>query len=520
MGDLKKKVVIVGAGPAGLTAAYELLTRAGDRFDVTVLEGENCVGGISRTINVRGNRIDIGGHRFFSKSDWVMNWWAHMLPIRHDKSEDLEIFYQGNSRTVPVASSEDDDGNVFLVRDRLSRIYFAGKLFAYPLRANLDTARKLGLIRCILFGWSYAIAQVIPRRPERSLEDFLINRFGRRLYAQFFRDYTEKVWGRSCSEISAEWGAQRIKGLSIASALRHAIRKLSGSKESIEHTSLIERFFYPRLGPGQLWEAVAAKVESLGGRLHMRARVDRVELQDHKVSCVIARMLTDSTESRHDADFVISTMPVRDLVLAFSPPAPECVRDVASRLEYRDFITVGLLLSDILLKDPQQPDAPLRDNWIYIQEPGVFVGRLQIFNNWSPDLVASAETIWIGMEYFCTENDEMWQRSDQEIKNLACSEIEKLGIGRVDAVLDAEVIRIKKAYPGYFGAYDKFPLVREHIDRIDNLFLVGRNGMHRYNNQDHSMLTAKLAADMIIDEQNDKSAIWSINIDDEYHEQK
>jgi protoporphyrinogen oxidase len=495
-----------------------------------VLEATGDIGGLAKTVNYKGNRIDIGGHRFFSKSDWVMDWWLHMLPLVRedavdDKGRELLIAYQGKRRSVhadPMARRTDE--HVMLVRSRLSRIYFDGKFFDYPLKADLNTALKLGIWRCAAFAISYLLARIFPRRPERTLEDFFINRFGRRLYLQFFKSYTEKVWGTSCENISAEWGAQRVKSLSISKALRHALLKLFGIRRQdvgqAEQTSLIERFLYPKYGPGWMWETTAERLRQRGVSIQLRAQAARVEQRDGRI-CAVYAITADGVEQRYRADHVISTMPVRDLVLGLKPEPPARVREIASGLDYRDFITVGLLYKR--LQPNPSGEGPLNlvpDNWIYVQEAGVKVGRLQIFNNWSPYMVRDANTVWIGLEYFCREGDELWQMPDDQLIRLAVQEMHLLRLAVPADNLDGVVIRMPKAYPGYYGSYAHFEEIRDYLDRIPNLFLVGRNGMHRYNNQDHSMLSAKLAVEAILSGSSDKSSIWGVNIDDEYHEEQ
>jgi protoporphyrinogen oxidase len=521
---MRPRVLIIGAGPAGLTAAHELACAGVP--EVVVLEATRTVGGLAQSINHNGNRIDIGGHRFFSKSDWVMDWWLRMLPLAsndHDHAE-LQLAYQGMERGLAsAATARESDPRVMLVRRRLSRIYFAGKFFDYPLKANFDTALKLGLSRCAAFAASYAWAKLFPRRPETSLEDFFINRFGRRLYRQFFKDYTEKVWGTSCDRISAQWGAQRVKSLSVGKALRHAVlrpfRRAGGGLGAAEQTSLIERFLYPKYGPGLMWEVVAEKLRECGVRLVFDARVERIEHGDGRIRAVHAARPGGLAE-RFDAEAVVSSMPVRDVVLGLAPEAPASVRSIAAGLEYRDFIIVGLLYRRLL--PSAGGDGPLNlvpDNWIYVQEPGVKVGRLQIFNNWSPYLVRDADTVWIGMEYFCREGDELWSRPDAELVQLGIEEMRRLRLADPADRLDSVVVRMPKAYPGYYGAYENFGEVRRYLDGFANLFLVGRNGMHRYNNQDHSMLSAKRAVEAILAGSSDKTPIWNVNIDDEYHEE-
>jgi len=515
----KPLVIIIGAGPAGLTAALELV-RDG-RMQPLVLEASNDVGGISRTVEYKGNRMDIGGHRFFSKSDWVMNWWREILPIAAADAT-VEIAYQGQRRTVgadgTVASGS---GLVMLVRNRLSRIYFLRKYFDYPIKLNATTLTNLGPLRLLRIGVSYVWAMLFPRRPERSLEDFLFNRFGGELYRTFFKDYTEKVWGVPCDRISAEWGAQRIKGLSIIEALRHALRQRFGSTPQATKTSLIEHFLYPRLGPGQMWQEVARRVIEGGGEIRFGQQVKGLRHEGGRVLAVLAADAAGQVAAVA-ADYAISTMPVKDLVAGMQPPAPDDVREVAAALPYRDFITVGLLVSRMRANrqaHSSRADNMPPDNWIYIQERDVRIGRLQVFNNWSPDLVADEGKVWLGLEYFCQEGDDLWQQADQAMIDLAAGELEKIGMIDRGDVLDGTVIRVPKTYPAYFGAYEQFPRVRAWLDGLENLYLVGRNGMHRYNNQDHSMLTAKLAVEAILDGKVGKAAIWAVNIDDDYHEQ-
>ncbi len=518
-----KTAVIIGAGPAGLTAALELLRRSGIR--PVILEADDCVGGISRTVNYKGNRIDIGGHRFFSKSDWVMDWWREILPVEAEAGQPLAISYQNKTRTVTGDGSHGDQ--VLMVRGRLSRIYYLRKFFDYPLKLTPATLANLGIVRVIRVGSSYVWARLFPRKPERSLEDFLVNRFGRQLYLTFFKDYTEKVWGVPCQEISAEWGAQRIKGLSIGKALMHALGKLfrrdGGADRKRTNTSLIEQFLYPRFGPGQMWEVVAEQVLAKGGQLHYRHQVRGLSLEDGEIRSVRALDLASGREVEFPCDYVISTMPVRDLVRGMGDTVPAEVRDIALALPYRDFITVGLLVEK-MRPNPQSrsalPNHMPPDNWIYIQESDVKVGRLQIFNNWSPGMVADPNRIWMGLEYFCNEGDALWEMSDEALRQLARDEMAKMNLIDPADVVDSIVIRMPKAYPAYFGAYARFDVVRKFLDGIGNLYPVGRNGMHRYNNQDHSMLTARLAVDNILAGITDKSNIWAVNIDDEYHEEK
>ncbi len=499
------RIVIIGAGPAGLTAAYELCKKG---YAPIVLEESSEMGGISRTVNYKGNRMDIGGHRFFSKSDTVMQWWKQFIPVQENMGSGSE--------------TSDTEEAVMLIRQRRSRILFQRKLFDYPLSVNIATILKLSFPRCIRIGISYIWIRLRPIRDEKSLEDFFINRFGRELYNTFFRSYTEKVWGVACHEISPEWGAQRIKGLSMRKALFHALRSTTPPKkpdiaQRTTETSLITTFLYPKYGPGQLWEKVAVEILRMGGEIRINSKAVAIETGQNGIETVLVE--NDENHSTIPCDRLISSMPVKDLISAMGGGVPSSVIDVANGLQYRDFITVGVLLKSWRLKDGKNSNL-IQDNWIYIQENDVKVGRLQIFNNWSPDLVADPETIWVGMEYFATEGDALWNLSEEAMKELAFDELKQIGIAHHGDCIDAHVVKVKKAYPAYFGTYNQFHVIKEFIDKIDNLFLIGRNGMHRYNNQDHSMLTAMEAVRIICKGSTDKSCIYEINAEADYHENK
>jgi protoporphyrinogen oxidase len=414
-----------------------------------------------------------------------------------------------------------------LVRRRKSRIYYLRRFFDYPISLTAATFRNMGLVRTVRCGVSYMRSALLPRREERSLEDFIINRFGRQLYLTFFKSYTEKVWGVPCHEISAEWGAQRIKGLSLKGAVTHFLKKAFGPKQSGDiaqrktETSLIEKFLYPKFGPGQLWEHVADLVRGAGGEIHFGIQIDKIRVEDNHV--VSAEGVNQAGERAAFAgDYFFSTMPVRDLIRAISATVPESVpaevTEVSEGLMYRDFITVGLLASKLAVTE--KDGSLLKDNWIYIQEPDVVVGRLQIFNNWSPWMVANQDKVWIGLEYFCNDIDALWMLSDEEMTKFAIAEIAKIGILKAEDVEDAHVVRVPKTYPAYFGSYDRFDVIRNYLDGFENLFLVGRNGMHKYNNQDHSMLTAMTAVENIVNGVTAKDNIWAINTEMEYHEEK
>lgn len=504
-----KTAIVIGAGPAGLTAAYELVMRSNE-WKVIVLEESDTVGGISRTVVCGDCRIDIGGHRFFSKSKEVNDIWAKLMPLQGKPSKDDIIL----SRKCNVENGGPDpeiEDRVMLRRRRVSRIYYLRHFFDYPISIKPATFILMGLARTWKAGWSY-LYSVFFKRPEKSLEDFYINRFGKVLYSMFFEDYTEKLWGVHPSKIDPSWGAQRVKGLSLWKALVNIFIPKGGNKE----TSLIDEFVYPKRGPGQFWETMAEELQKKGVEVRLNARVVGFKSGRNRIEEVV---LSDGMAIPCDA--VFSSMPVKDLVVAFGH-APEEVAKVAANLPYRDFITVGLLVDRLAIKNTTKLKTVnniVPDTWIYVQERDVKMGRIQIFNNWSPYMVDDVTRhVWIGLEYFCSEGDWMWEMNDSDFIDLAINELRHIGVlGDDEPIRKSVRIRVKKAYPAYFGSYSDFGVVREWLDGFDNLYCIGRNGQHRYNNMDHSMLCGMEAARALLSGA-DKSAVWKVNTEDEYHE--
>ena len=512
-----KKALVIGAGPAGLTAAYELLNQS-DEYEVTILEEDSQVGGISKTVAYHGNRMDMGGHRFFSKVPEVNDWWERMLPVQGALPWDDRVL----GRTSQVKEGGPDPektDRVMLRRNRLSRIFFNSRFFDYPITLKFETIRNMGFGTTLEVGFSY-LKTLIHKRKENSLEDFYINRFGKKLYSMFFEHYTENLWGRHPSEISPEWGAQRVKGLSIRAVLKDIFGKMFHQKNRKVETSLIEEFSYPKLGPGQLWELTADEVEKKGGKVLLNARVTGFIKENDRISGV--RVVLNGEETVLPVDCVISSMPLKDLVHGMNDVPPE-IREIAEGLPYRDYMTVGVLIPRLKLENKTKIKTVgqiVPDNWVYVHDRHVQMGRFQIYNNWSPYMVKDLEhTVWMGLEYFCNEGDQMWSMSDEEFGRMGIREMVELGlIDREDEVLDFHVERVKKAYPAYFDTYSRIDQLRKWLDTVENLYCVGRNGQHRYNNIDHSMCTSFETVKNILSGTRDRSNIWGVNTEQEYHE--
>jgi protoporphyrinogen oxidase len=520
-----KTAIIMGAGPAGLTAAYELLTKT--QIKPIILEMGSQVGGLSRTISYKGNLIDIGGHRFFSKSEKITDWWLQFLPLDKAPGDTtIPITYQNQISAFKIPSQQASGSNgKMLLRPRKSRIYYQHALFDYPLTMNAKTIRNFGIRKISRIGFSYLRAKLFPIKKESSLEQFFINRFGNELYTTFFQGYTEKIWGVPCKNIPADWGRQRIKDLSISKALVQAIRSVFKKNKSLTQkgvsSSLIEQFLYPEKGPGQMWETVAQKVLELGGEIRLETCIEKIHVAaENRVSSVSCREMGSGQTSDLKGDYFFSTIPVKHLIEGLeNTPVPEKIKQVASHLQYRDFIIVGMLFK----KQKDQSGgkiSELKDNWIYLQDGALMAGRLQIFNNWSPFMVKDEENIWVGLEYFCQDTDPVWNKEPEDMIQLALKEIKKTGLINTKEMLDATVIKVPKAYPSYIGSYAQFPLLQEFLDKFGNLYLIGRNGMHRYNNADHSMMTAMVAVDNIIQHQHSRSNIWSVNMEQDFHEER
>ncbi len=514
-----ERVFIIGGGPAGLTAAYELLSN-NRNFEVKVFEESVFLGGISRTALYRGNRMDMGGHRFFSKMPEVNEWWQKIMPLQGAPSKDDIIL----DRDVPLLEGGPDPEAtdiVMLSRHRVSRILFEGKFYDYPISLKPDTFKNMGAVNTLKCGISYLHA-LIHKLPENNLENFYINSFGRQLYSMFFEYYTENLWGRHPKEIDASWGAQRTKGLSIGGIVKDLAGKIFHIKERTVNTSLIEEFHYPKLGPGQLWEITGEKIEKLGGTIIKGAKVIALKKSDNRINSLA--YVKNGKVYTEEADYYISSMPLKDLVAGMND-IPENVERIAAGLPYRDYMTLGVLVRKLKLRNKTNIRTVgdiVPDCWVYVQDRNVKLGRFQIYNNWSPYLVEDLEnTVWIGLEYFCNEGDNLWNMSEKAFSEFGVQEMIKIGlIESTGDILDTHLERVQKAYPAYFDTYNEIDTLRSYLNTIENLFCVGRNGQHRYNNLDHSMMTSFKAVNCIINRKKDKSEIWNVNTEKEYHEKE
>lgn len=523
-----RKALIIGAGPAGLTAAYELLTNrqpgspaVDNDYEVIVFEESEAMGGISKTVNHNGNRMDMGGHRFFSKVPEVNEWWEKMLPEQGAPTYD-DILLR---RKMPLAAggpNPQKEERVMLNRNRVSRIYFKKKFFDYPISLKFETLKNMGLLTTVHVFFSYLKA-LLHKREEKSLEDFYINRFGQKLYAMFFENYTENLWGRHPSEIAPDWGAQRAKGLSVFAIIKDMLGKLLPNKKNRKvETSLIEQFKYPKLGPGQLWDVTASEITKLGGKILKNSKVTGF-IKDENNHITALTYEHDGIISTMKGDIFISSMPIKDLVGGMND-VPKRMAKIAAGLPYRDYRTLGVLVPKLNLKNKTKMKTVgniVPDCWIYVHDRSVKLGRLQIYNNWSPYMIKDIKhTVWVGLEYFCNEGDKYWNMSDEKFTRFALHEMVKMGlIDNVSQVLDTHSERVKKAYPAYFDTYKDIDKLIGYLNTIDNLYCVGRNGQHRYNNIDHSMCTSFEAVKNIKNNIRDRSNIWSVNTEKEYHEE-
>lgn len=523
----EKNILIIGAGPAGLSAAHRLLSNNQNKknekdtkYNILILEADTQVGGISKTVEHNGYRMDLGGHRFFSKNQEVNDFWNEIMPLQGEPSYD-DIINGRKLELNPNGPNPQLENNVFLKRQRVSRIFYKRKFFDYPVSLKYSTLKNMGFLSTIKVGCGY-LKSCVSKKDESNLENFYINRFGKPLYSMFFEDYTEKLWGRHPNNISADWGAQRVKGLSIKALLKNMMPK-SKKKKQEQETSLIEEFIYPKYGPGQFWEKVASEIEEMGGTIKYNCEVIKIIQENGKISTIVFKDENGNEKEVH-ADYFMSSMPLKDLVVNMND-VPQNINNIASKLPYRDFVTVGALVDQLKLKNNNKKIHTINhlipDCWLYIQEPDVKMGRVQVFNNWSPYLLHDISNVWISTEYFCNEGDDFWNMTDEEASDFVIKELIKTGIISDEKdVKDTHRVKVKKAYPAYFDTYSNIDEVINYLNTINNLYCIGRNGQHRYNNMDHSMLTGFYAADDIINNLNNKDKIWNVNAEKEYHESK
>ncbi|MCQ2740503.1 MAG: NAD(P)/FAD-dependent oxidoreductase [Alphaproteobacteria bacterium] len=514
------KNIIIGCGPAGITAAYELAKHAD--MQIELIEKSSHIGGMSATMNFDGNKLDLGPHRFFTKSDRVQKLWETVLPLQgHPTVDDIELEHNLPFSKQKNAPDPQKTDNVLLTRPRLTRIYYRKKFFDYPVSLSLNTIKGLGLFNMALIGLSY-FKSLLHKRKEISLEDFFINRFGAVLYKTFFKDYTEKLWGINCKEISAEWGAQRVKGISIAQILKEILGKLILRKKfKTNQTSLIEAFYYPKLGAGQMYEQMAKTAQEKGADLRFNTTVEKIKIENNQVKSVTVNQNGKLTEL--PCDTLISSMPIQELVAKIDGPVPAKVAETAQNLSYRNIRLATFLLTKLKLKNTTKLKTYnnlIPDVWIYIQEKGGKAGRMEIINNFSPYLVKNnKDQVCITVEYFCSDTDEIWTQDEDDFLDMVMGELEQMDIAAKEDFISRTSYKIEKAYPAYFGAYKDFGVVKDYLNSVTNLYPIGRNGMHKYNNMDHSILTALETVDCIT-RSTDKSSIWEVNTEQAYHEQK
>lgn len=509
----KKRIVIIGAGPAGLTAAYELLRRAGDFFEVIVLESETAVGGLAKAIVYNGKILDVGGHRFFSRDEVIPGWWRNIMPLQGKPSPD-DVLPGRNKvfdKNGPDPQTSDD---VMLVRDRYSSIIYEGKMFDYPVNLSFETLKKFGLTTAFAVSRSYIKESISQKKRIRTLEDYYRSHFGEKLYSMFFEGYTEKVWGKHPAEISPDWGVQRIKGLTGVSVVIDGIKNMLGKRdENTRQDSLIKSFMYPKYGPGQFWEKVAQEVTRLGGYIITDCRVTGLLCKGRQAKT--AQCLVKGQQMNLSGDVFMSSMPISELINSMTGVTiSQNTLSIANGLPYRSLISVGIEAKRINLPENEKVktlNGISPDCWLYVQDRSVKIGRIQIYNNWSPYLSPnSKERIWLAAEIFCNENDMFWNMNENQITEMAIRDLEKLGLLNRSDVTDRCAYRIAKAYPAYFGTYEEFGTIRRYLDEFSNLYCIGRNGQHKYYNMDQAMMTAIEAVSNILVGSGDKSNVWDI----------
>lgn len=478
MGKNKEIAIIFGAGPAGLTTAYELIKNS--NIKPIIVEKSEFIGGMCFSKKAEGYIMDVGGHRYFTKFDNVKKWWLQFLPLQTNPKQN----------------------NVFLYRNRISRIYFLRKLFDYPVSINFQTIKGLGLVRMIRIFFSYVRYKFFKIKPENSAEDFLINTFGKELYETFFKDYTEKLWGVSCKDISSEWGKERIKGISLKETLLSVIKNILCNKNKE-----VDLFLYPKFGPGQIWDEVASQIIKEGGEILLNSEVIKITQNKNKIKSITIKTKKDNKVIT--ADYFISSIPIKNLIKMINN-VPEKIRNISDGLIYRNFRAAGVLVDRMRILD-KNSDKMLYDTWVYIQEKDVFMGRMQIYNNWSPYLLKDKNKVWLGFEYFVGDDDKIWNMTSLEFENLAINEADKIGIIDKNDVLMTISHKFEKAYPAYFGTYNKFEDIKKYVDGFDNLYLIGRAGMHKYINIDHVVLSGIAVVKNIVQKMPNKDNIWNID---------